>query len=277
MWIHNEIASDASEIDVINSAQDIVRNEEARKRILRRPHYLVCRDVQELCKANGLLARGKAEILRERLLGWFRLFEGLELLSEEEILKRYEDVFSVSRKEGNQPRHKFFERVFRVLHPDKQDFSESDLIRLEIASKLRAVFRAKNERVFILGQFYASPSPSNRARCRHCNEMITKGSVRVSAYYPFKSSRWNKKSHRWSQSSWSQLHFHAECFVNRESPDELKVKFGKTKSFEDLSIEDQRRLRDEIIDTNAWALGGKGEWPDEFRYPTNAIEFRDLP
>lgn len=74
------IKKNSRELDVINSAEDIIRHEEARKRILRSAHDLNYRDVQMLCKANGLSAKGKVEKLRNRLQNRFHHFGGLELL-----------------------------------------------------------------------------------------------------------------------------------------------------------------------------------------------------
>jgi hypothetical protein len=142
---HDAIKKNSRELDVINSAKDIIWHEEARKRILCSANNFNYQHVQILCKANGLLVEGKVETLRTRLQNWFHLFGGLDPLSEEYIQKRYKQVFSVHHKEGSQSHHNLFKGVFCELHPNNQSFTKLDLIRLEIASELRADLSILNE------------------------------------------------------------------------------------------------------------------------------------
>jgi len=213
---------------------------------------LTCAELRILCRSNGLKI-GKAYLSEEK---------------EKEILKQ------------------IIIDHFSLMSPDKlirADLSSINREDVQIQKEIRQ--REKKEQIRcreddeIYGKYFAHPSPTSRAACRECREVISKGTVRVGMHYIL-----NKDFQHHARTSY----FHAVCFMkqnevsfDREWPKDLVYKDGgKTEEADQLP--DLAPLLDCILALNKKAIKDK-EWQKQQRaaitlsWPSDIITNLPIP
>ena len=255
------------------------RHEIARKNIVEGQVKLGYREMQRLCKLNGLgKANATGQVLEKRLLTFFRRLDPEKV----QAMGFWELVNIKDNLDGDGEPTEDDRAEYGEADDRKSGLSADDMNMILgdrrypsfIADPpdLRELYeRMARQEAYdsLTGRFFAAPAPTGRATCRYCHEKIAKGCVRVT------EQCFERFYNKGGRGSWTPrkkiLHFHAGCFLYREGIKDVDVAKDVTPS--DLHGEEAYSLlRDAIMKTNK-------EWEDdaEWNQFLSAAVFLEYP